>query len=309
MRLIILIFTTFGLIILISGCAKKNHEENVGQVTEIMSGTFSRSIEVEGESREYLIHIPISYDSIQSVPLILNFHGWTMSASDQMYVSDMRALSDSEQFILVYPQGTKLWGSTHWSVGSWTTGSQANDLDFIDALTDQLANNYNLDEERIYACGYSNGGFFSQELACQLSNKIAAIGTVAANMSIQTVNNCDPTHPVPVITISGTMDNVVQYDGSQPEGTISHNNTLDYWITFNNMDAEPIISDLQDINIPDGSSVTLYQYLNGDNYVEIEHYKIVDGGHDWPGTFGNMDIDANTVIWNFVSQFDIYGKR
>ena len=309
MRLIILIFTTFGLIILISGCAKKNHEENVGQVTEIMSGTFSRSIEVEGEYREYLIHIPISYDSIQSVPLILNFHGWTMSASDQMYVSDMRALSDSEQFILVYPQGTKLWGSTHWSVGSWTTGSQANDLDFIDALIDQLANNYNLDEERIYACGYSNGGFFSQELACQLSNKIAAIGTVAANMSIQTVKNCDPSHPVPVITISGTMDNVVQYDGSQPEGTISHNNTLDYWITFNNMDAEPIISDLQDINIPDGSSVTLYQYLNGDNYVEIEHYKIVDGGHDWPGTFGNMDIDANTVIWNFVSQFDINGKR
>ena len=309
MRLIILIFTTFGLIILISGCDKKNHEENVGQVTEIMSGTFSRSIEVEGESREYLIHIPISYDSIQSIPLILNFHGWTMSASDQMYVSDMRALSDSEQFILVYPQGTKLWGSTHWNVGSWTTGSQANDLDFIDALTDQLANNYNLDEERIYACGYSNGGFFSQELACQLSNKIAAIGTVAANMSIQTVNNCDPSHPVPVITISGTMDNVVQYDGSQPEGTISHNNTLDYWITFNNMDAEPIISDLQDINIPDGSSVTLYQYLNGDNYVEIEHYKIVDGGHDWPGTFGNMDIDANTVIWNFVSQFDINGKR
>lgn len=309
MRLIILIFTTFGLIILISGCAKKNHEENVGQVTEIMSGTFSRSIEVEGEYREYLIHIPISYDSIQSVPLILNFHGWTMSASDQMYVSDMRALSDSEQFILVYPQGTKLWGSTHWSVGSWTTGSQANDLDFIDALIDQLANNYNLDEERIYACGYSNGGFFSQELACQLSNKIAAIGTVAANMSIQTVNNCDPSHPVPVITISGTMDNVVQYDGSQPKGTISHNNTLDYWITFNNMDAEPIISDLQDINIPDGSSVTLYQYLNGDNYVEIEHYKIVDGGHDWPGTFGNMDIDANTVIWNFVSQFDINGKR
>jgi polyhydroxybutyrate depolymerase len=74
------------------------------------------------------------------------------------------------------------------------------------------------------------------------------------------------------------------------------------------MDAEPIISDMQDINLLDGSSVTLYQYINGDNYVEIEHYKIVDGGHDWPGTFGNMDIDSNTVIWNFVSKFDINGK-
>ena len=308
MRLIFLILTIFGLI-LINGCTKKNYEEIVVQVPKIISGTFLRSIEVEGETREYLIHIPISYDSIQSVPLMLNFHGWTMSATDQMYVSDMRPLSDSEQFLLVYPQGTKFWGSTHWNVGSWTTGSQANDLDFIDALTDQLANNYNIDEQRIYACGYSNGGFFSQELACQLTNKIAAIGSVAANMSTQTVNNCDPSHPVPVITISGTMDNVVQYDGSRPEGTISHKNTLDYWITFNNMAAEPIISDLQDINILDGSSVTLYQYLNGDNNVEIEHYKIVDGGHDWPGTFGNMDIDANTVIWNFVSQFDINGKR
>lgn len=79
--------------------------------------------------------------------------------------------------------------------------------------------------------------------------------------------------------------------------------------SFNNTDAEPIISDLEDINIPDGSSVTLYQHLNGDNSVEIQHYKIVDGDHDWPSTFGNMDIDANTVIWNFVSQFDINGKR
>jgi polyhydroxybutyrate depolymerase len=108
MRLIILILTIFQLI-LINGCAKKNYEENVDQVPGIISGTFLRSIQVKGETREYLIHIPITFDSIQSVPLMLNFHGWTMSASDQMYVSDMRALSDSEQFILVYPQGTKLW--------------------------------------------------------------------------------------------------------------------------------------------------------------------------------------------------------
>jgi polyhydroxybutyrate depolymerase len=226
-----------------------------------------------------------------------------------MYVSDMRALSDSQQFFLVYPQGTKLWGSTHWNVGSWTEGSQANDLDFIDTLTDELAKNYNIDEERIYACGYSNGGFFSQELACQLSHKIAAIGTVAANMSTKTLNNCDPDHPIPVITISGTMDNIVRYDGSEPKETISHNNTIDYWISFNNSDLEPIISDLEDKDTSDGSSVVLYQYLNGNNSVEIEHYKILNGGHDWPGTFGNMDIDANTVIWNFVSKFDINGKR
>ena len=70
--------------------------------------------------KKYLRDVPISYDSIQSVPLMLNCHGWTMSATVQMSVNDMRALSDSEQFILVYPQGKKFWGSTHGNVGSNT---------------------------------------------------------------------------------------------------------------------------------------------------------------------------------------------
>ncbi|MGB2120629.1 MAG: TGS domain-containing protein, partial [Candidatus Poseidoniaceae archaeon] len=62
-------------------------------------GTFSRSIEVEGETREYLIYVPNSYDTIKSIPVMLNFHGWTMSARNQMEVSDMRALSEQEEFI------------------------------------------------------------------------------------------------------------------------------------------------------------------------------------------------------------------
>jgi polyhydroxybutyrate depolymerase len=304
MHLIFLVLTTFVLI-LFNGCSKKKYDVNV----DYSVGTFLRSIEVEGETRKYLIHIPNSYDTIKSVPLMLNFHGWTMSASDQMSVSDMRALANSKQFILVYPQGTKFWGSTHWNVGSWTLGSNANDLAFTEDLIQQVSNNYNIDEERVYACGYSNGGFFSQELACQLSNKIAAIGSVAANMSRETLNNCNSTHPMPVITISGTMDDDVEYDGSYPKRTISHAKTLNYWITFNNLDTMPTITEIPNLNIFDGSSVALYHYLNGDNSVEIKHYKIINGGHDWPGTIGNMDINANSVIWNFVSQFNIKGKR
>ena len=290
---------------LLSSCAKKKYDANV----EHSIGTFSRSIEVEGETREYLIYVPNTYDTIQSFPLMLNFHGWTMSARNQMEVSDMRALSETDEFILVYPQGTRLWGSTHWNVGSWTLGSNAKDVEFIAALINQIADNYNIDDERVYACGYSNGGFFSHELACQLSQKIAAIGTVAANISEETINNCNPSHPIPIITISGTRDDEVEYDGSIPERTLSQEETLEYWRTFNKVDTVPIITNMPDLNPLDGSTVVRYQYVNGDNDSEVEHYEVVDGGHDWPGTFGNMDINSDSVIWNFVSQFDINGKR
>jgi len=272
----------------------------------------SKTINVNGVNREFIIYIPNTYNSTDTVPLMLNFHGWTMTASDQMNLSDMRALAESEKFILVYPQGTKFknrfFGSTHWNVGSWTTGSTSDDIGFVDTLIDHISGNYNIDLKRIYACGYSNGGFFSHELACNLSNRIAAIGAVSANMSTRTKDNCNPSHPTPVITVSGTNDNEVSYDGTNFEGQISHNEVLNYWVNYNQTDTFPILSDIPNINTTDGSMVKLYQYKNGNNNVEVGHYKVINGGHDWPGTYGNMDIDANSIIWRFVSQFDINGK-
>ena len=239
---------------------------------------------------------------------MFNFHGWTMSATEQIELSDMRALAESKQFILVCPQGTLFQGLTHWNVGSWTTGSTSDDLNFIDTLIHHISERYTIDMKRIYAAGYSNGGYFSQELACKLSHRIAAIGTVVANMSTRTRDDCDPSHPMSLITISGTHDREVSYDGTIPEGQLSHDAVLNYWINYNRTDTSPTISDLPNINTTDGSTVQLYQYKNGKNNVKIEHYKLIYGGHDWPGTYGNMDINANDIIWNFMSQFNVDGK-
>ena len=291
---------TIFMILFIIGC------ENDDRRTPINEG--AKTINVNGVTREYIIYVPSTYDSNNSVPLMLIFHGWTMSATDQMKISDMRALAESEKFILVYPQGTMFDGATHWNVGSWTTGSTSDDLGFVDELINHIATNHNIDMKRIYAAGYSNGGFFSQELACNRSSTIAAIGTVVANMSTRTKDNCNPSHPTPIVTISGTNDKEVSYDGTNFEGQISHNAVLNYWVSYNQTDASPIIRNLPNINTADGSTVKHYEYKNGTNNVKVEHYKIINGGHDWPGTFGNMDINANSIIWNFVSQFDINGK-
>tara|TARA_B000000475_G_C15863080_1_gene393015 strand:- start:359 stop:709 length:351 start_codon:yes stop_codon:yes gene_type:complete len=99
-------------IIIIGGC---NKDDN----SLINNGV--KTININGVTREFILYIPSTYNSADTVPLMLNFHGWTMSAADQMDLSDMRALAESEKFILLYPQGTKFknnfFGSTHWNVG------------------------------------------------------------------------------------------------------------------------------------------------------------------------------------------------
>ena len=270
--------------------------------------TLNETLFHDGITREYIVYVPEIYDGNDPAPLMFNFHGFTMTANQMMnWGGDMRPVADTAGFILVYPQGTNFLGSPHWNVGSWTAGSTADDLGFTEAMIDTLSNNYNIDLERVYSCGYSNGGYFSFELACQLSNRIAAIGSVCGTMSADTYNSCNPSHPTPVLTIHGTADDIVNYNGGNPINSESIAQVNTYWSTFNNTELSPVVSNLPDISPSDGSTVELSRYDNGDNCTSVVHYKILGGGHFWPGAFGNMDIDASAVIWSFVSKYDING--
>ncbi len=271
--------------------------------------TLHQTLEHDGLQREYIIYIPVAYDaSLDAVPLLFNFHGYTQTAANMMVYGDLRPVADTANFILVYPQGSPLNGIPHWNVGSWTQESTADDIGFTEAMIDTLLDNFNIDSTRIYACGYSNGGFFSFELACQLSEKIAAIGAVAASMSEATHDACAPLHPTPVVTIHGTLDVVVRYDGISPPGILAQPDALAYWTAFNHTASEPTIVDLPDISTSDNSTVQHYTYAHGDSCSSVEHYLVNRGGHDWCGASGNMDIHASKVIWDFVSQYNIKGN-
>lgn len=270
--------------------------------------TITESIDVDGINRTYIVYVPASYDSMTATPLMFNFHGFTQQASQHMATSAMRPVADTAGFILVYPQGSGFFGIPHWNVGAWTNGSTADDLSFTGAMIDTLAANYNIDLNRVYSCGYSNGGYFSFELACQMSNRIAAIGSVGGKMSTETFNACDPEHPTPVVTIHGTSDGTVAYATSAPSNSKTVPETNEYWVDFNNLNATPSIVDIPDTNTGDGSTVEHYMYRNSnDDCVAVDHYKVEGGGHDWVGVRGNMDIDASLVMWNFVSQYDLDG--
>lgn len=267
----------------------------------------------DNESREYIVYIPASYNESSSAPLMINFHGYQSNASVHMVlINDMRPIADTAGFIAVYPKGLPLPASPynylHWNVGSWTGSSTSDDIGFTEAIIDSIAKDYNIALDRVYSCGYSNGGYFSFELACQLSDKIAAIGSVAGSMTMKTYNACNPSHPTPVVSIHGTSDNVVYYDGgnSYENGSKSLPTLNEYWSNFNKT-VSLEVSSLPNINTSDNSTVELTRYLNGENCTSIEHYKVIGGEHQWPGNFGNMDINSSKVIWDFVSKFDKNG--
>ena len=90
-------------------------------------------------------------------------------------------IASEENFIVVYPQGSYFNGTTHWNVGGWTLGSSVDDVAFIDFLIDAISEDYLIDSERIYSTGMSNGGYMSFLLACQLSERIAAIASGAGS--------------------------------------------------------------------------------------------------------------------------------
>lgn len=264
----------------------------------------------EGESREYSMYLPDDYDGETPLPLLFNFHGGNGDIASQIYVSDMRGLADDNGFIVVYPQALpdpNDDGSTNWLHKDPT---DIDDIFFVEAMIDEIATSYAIDETRVYACGYSLGGEFTYELACRLNDKIAAIGAVARTMGTAAFHNCAPTHPTGILTILGTDDTISPYDGLFWAGEqyyLSAEEMHNYWVEYNQTETEFQEGQLSDLDPNDGSTVKYLIWANGEACVRVEHLKVEGGGHDWPGTFGNMDIDASEEIWNFVSQFSLQG--
>lgn len=270
--------------------------------------TINGSIMHDGIKRDYILYVPAIYAGDMPVPLVLNFHGYTSSAEQQMFYGDFRPIADTANFIIVHPQGTLFNGNTHFNVGGWTIGSTVDDVGFTAALIDSLAATYNINLDRVYSTGMSNGGFMSFLLACQLSDKIAAIASVTGSMTPETFNSCNPQHPVPILQIHGTSDNVVPYAGASWTKSIAA--VMSYWVDFNNCSNSATTVNLPNIDPNDGCTAAHSVYSGGDKNTTAEHFKITGGFHTWPGTvFGgigtNNDFKASLEIWKFFSRYDL----
>ncbi|MDG1841211.1 MAG: PHB depolymerase family esterase [Crocinitomicaceae bacterium] len=280
-----------------------------------ISQTYQRQMDYDGINRSFVLHIPANYNGTTSVPLLFVFHGGGGVANQFMaQTTDMRPIADTAGFILVYPQAAvdPADGSNSWLHKSPTTH---NDIFFIETLIDSLSNEYLIDNNRVYACGYSEGGIFSYELGCRINNRIAAFASVSGSMLTDSFRSsyynlpvCSPSHPTAVLLIPGTADSSPHssYSGFDPY-YMSVDEITTYWSSYNNTNPNPSVFQVSNTNTNDGSTVERRIWENGTNCVTTQELKVIGGGHDWPGSFGNMDIDASSEIWNFVSQYNMNG--
>ena len=278
-----------------------NYDQN--DFVEIEYGLSEYGITFQGIDRDFSIYIPESYTHDSPSSMIFVFHGFGGSNDFIMYTSDFNSISERENFIVVYPQGSSFWGYPHWNVGGWTNGSSVNDIEFIDFLIYLISDQYNINQNRVYATGMSNGGFFCHLLACQLSDKIAAVASVTGSMTNEILNNCDPSKEVPILQIHGTEDPIVTYEGNSAIGSIGIESVLSYW-KLNNYCDEPEITELYDSNPNDSFYVHRILFDNGVNGSKVDHYKVFGGEHFW---FMEDDINSSELIWDFFSKYDLNG--
>ncbi|MFT6336800.1 MAG: polyhydroxybutyrate depolymerase [Saprospiraceae bacterium] len=271
----------------------------------ISAQTLVGAIEHDGITRDYILHLPTDYDANKSYPFVYNLHGFTSNAEQQQFYSAMDITSDANGFIVCYPNGI----GNSWNVG-WTFGSNADDVDFLLTLVDSLAVDYSINYDRLYSCGMSNGGFMSYKLACEQSDKFAAIASVTGSIVPSELEACAPVRKMPVMQIHGTADPTVDYNGSAIGAPIE--DVVTFWAGNNACDLAADTIQIEDINALDQCTAERIQYTDCSDETEVVFYKIDGGEHTWPDgavTIGvtNRDFNASQEIWNFFNRFDLNG--
>ena len=263
-----------------------------------------------GVKRSFVLHLPTAYGQ-QTLPLVINYHGYDSSAAKYESYTNMGAEADKANFIVVFPQGA-LDNNTPQPKPSWNAGIGAggptgltDDVQFTRNMLSYLEKNYCIDSHRIYVTGYSIGGSMAYRIACEMSSQIAALATVEGAFYHIPPGGCQASRSVPVLEIHSLADQYAPYNGSPARDLISVPTFLNLWFSIDQCNANASQTIFQK------ADVTGYKWSKCTNGTVVEHYKISDGGHVWAGSstpipslgYTTHTIDANVVIWDFFSGF------
>jgi len=275
---------------------------------EFTHGDHEGSLSHDGRTRTYIVHIPPFYDGTKPLPLVIVLHGGGGNARHVPKLTKMSAKADKEGFIVVYPNGS---GRLQKRLLTWNAGNccayaldeKVDDVGFVRALIDKLEGRLAIDPKRVYATGISNGGMMTYALACELSDKLAAIGVVAGALNYKP---CRPKEPVSVVIFHGTADEHVLYGGGRPKRMADWHDRIDkpvsyavsFWAKHDKCSSKEKAKIKENIireahgGCADGTEVVLYT--------------IEGGGHVWPGGLRlrrsddpSHAISATDIIWNF----------
>lgn len=300
---LITVFIVVGIIVLVSLGRVKNEP-----------GDYTFSLVYEGRTRAYLVHVPPSYDSASKMGVVFNLHGGGTTGLQQRYLSRFNGVADTLGFIVVYPEGVeKQWNDGRSGIDSVAHRENIDDVGFILAVLTEIRKTFSIDSAKVFAAGISNGAQMTNRLACERADIFAGIATVAGSFSEDLAKICRPSQPISVLLMNGTSDPLLPYQGGSGGGELagyrgeglSVADTIAFWAENNGCSVTPRVEKLPNTAPSDGTTVEHITYgcLEG---VGLELYKIIGGGHTWPGNnpakeyiesiekvFGKTTLDIN----------------
>lgn len=174
-------------------------------------GDSTRTVNVGGVTRTYILHVPDTYTGDARVPLLFDFHGLGGNGQQQRNGSSFVAATQSEGVILAFPSGTSDGSGNGWNVG--TCCASGDDVGFTRAMVAQISDLACIDGKRIYATGFSNGGGMSYKLACDAADIFAAVAPASFDLAEDNVDDCNPSRPISIVAQRGTADFAVPFEG------------------------------------------------------------------------------------------------
>jgi polyhydroxybutyrate depolymerase len=298
------------------------------------SGSVAVTIRSGSHSREFRIYLPRSYTGRKAVPLVFDLHGSGGSGESQARNSGFEKVAQKHGFAVAWPDGgIVLPGAPdqhYWNInGLPLTGNRPvpadapDDVQFFADAIDQLRSQHCIDAARVYVAGHSGGARMASALACQLSDRIAAVAPVVGLRAGRPLDSdpsrpdpasCKPTRAVPVVTFHGTDDHTNPYAGGGSvywqygvEAAVSR------WVALDGCRTTPVVTKL-------ATHVERRRYVGCRDGAVVEFDRIdapqaQGGGHSWPGSaprgappgassdIPSLEINATERIWEFFSQF------
>ncbi|MGF1582042.1 MAG: PHB depolymerase family esterase [Gemmataceae bacterium] len=292
------------------------------QTGKLGAGNHLRVVRVGKLERRYQVYVPRKHNAKRSTTVIVAFHGGGGNPQSMMLLSGLNKKADEAGFIVVYPYGSGLNKdrSLTFNAGNrcgYARRKKIDDVEFVRALLDDLATAVNVDGDRVFATGMSNGAIMTYLVASKFSDRIAAVVPVGGPMGTET---CNPKQPVSVMQFHGTADQLAPFKGGRGKGTskvpaflrpkfYSVEHSIQNWVKANGCDKTPKVVALPD-KANDGRTVTQKTWGNGKEGSEVVLIEIKGGGHTRPSQKSlkaflgksTMDISANDMMWEFFQK-------
>ena len=248
------------------------------------------ALEHGGRLRDAIVHVPPHGPDRAALPLVLMFHGLSSSPEGEIARTGLSDLADAEGFVAAYPRGI----GASWNAGACCGPARyagVDDVGFVRALIDEIAWKLCVDRGRIYATGFSNGGFMSHRLACDAADVFAAVAPVSGVLGIDEAA-CEPARPIPVMHTHGTADALEPFDGHRLFGWRSAPETIRIWRHENGCASEVVLD-------TPAREVSCDRHRRCDGEVEVVLCTIQGGGHEWY----RAPYDTTAAVWGFLSRF------